>query len=105
VSRFAPDLDAVVPGAFGLAGLADRIVPALVFIVRADVADAFVQPHLVVEPADDGEFGAQDGRVLDLQQMRVLGLDMLEQRLDPCLVGPVATPVLIPRGSTAQPRS
>jgi hypothetical protein len=77
--------DAAVPGAFetGFAGLADRVTTAFVFVVRGHIAQALVQPDPVVLSPDDGELSAQHSRFPDLQQMRILGLDVPEERLDP----------------------
>jgi hypothetical protein len=61
----------------GLAGFADGLSSSLVFVVRGDVADAFVEPDaVVVRPHYVGELGAQGGRVADRQQVRVLGLQV-----------------------------
>src|SRR5215207_2168843 len=76
----------------GLASLADRRTTALVLVVGRHIADPGVQPHAVVTLADHAELGAQHGRVADGQQVRPLGLDVAEQRLDPGLVGRGAGP-------------
>jgi hypothetical protein len=80
---------AVESGLFeaGLAGLADGLSSSGVFVVGGDVADAGVQPDRVVVLADDGELGAQGGRVGDREQVRVLGLEVPVEGLDPGLVG------------------
>jgi hypothetical protein len=59
----------------------------VVFVVRGDVADAGVQPDAVVMPPGDGGFSAQDGRVTDREQVRIPGLDLILETLDPGLVG------------------
>ena len=50
-------------------------------------ADACVRARGVVVPAGDGQLGAQGGGVSDRQQVRVLGLDVAVEGLDPGLVG------------------
>ena len=54
----------VNPGLFesGLAGLADGFASSFVFVVRADIADAGVEPDPVVVRPDDLQLGAQGGR-------------------------------------------
>src|SRR5512132_2151930 len=81
--------DAPQPGLLqpGLAGLADGLATASVLVVGGDVSDPGVQPHGVVVGTDHRELRAQGGGVADGEQVRVLGLDVTEQRLDPRLVG------------------
>jgi hypothetical protein len=64
----------------------------MVLVVGGDVADAGVQPHGVVLLADMVEFDGELTRITDLLQVRPLGLDVAEQRLDPGLVGRGAGP-------------
>lgn len=70
-----------------LACFADGLAPPLVLVVGRDVADAGMQADRVVVGADDGQLGTQDRGVGDGEQMRVLGFDVAEERLDPRLVG------------------
>ena len=73
------------------AGLADGVTAAFVLVVGGDVADRLMEADGVVVEADPFELGGQDLRVGDRQQVRVLGLDVAPQRLDPRLVGRGAT--------------
>jgi hypothetical protein len=77
------------PGLFqaGLASLADGLTSSFVFVVGGDVAEAGVRPDPVVMGPGDGELGAQGGRVADGEQVRVLGLEVPVEALDPGLVG------------------
>jgi len=77
------------PGVFesGLAGLADGFASSFVFVVGGDVADAGVEPDPVVVRPGDLQFGAQGGRVADGEQVRVLGLEVAVEALDPGLIG------------------
>jgi hypothetical protein len=68
------------------AGFADGWSATGVFVVGGDVAEGFVQPDAVVEGTHLLQFVTQGGGVGDGQQVRVLGLDVAEQRLDPALV-------------------
>jgi hypothetical protein len=64
----------------GLPSLADGLAPSLVLVVGADVTDPGVQPHPVVVRADDGQLRSQHLRIVDGQQVRVLGLEVSEER-------------------------
>jgi hypothetical protein len=63
--------------------LADRLAVAVVFVVGGEVADAGVQAHGVVLDSDVVEFDGEFAGVADLLQLRPVGLDVAEQRLDP----------------------
>src|SRR5829696_8308081 len=69
------------------AGGADGGAVASVLLVGGDVADAGVKPHRVVVLPADLEFGAEHVDVFEELEVRVLGLEVPEQRLDPGLVG------------------
>jgi hypothetical protein len=56
----------------GLARFADGLTSSFVFVVRRHVSNAGVEPDRIPELAGDSEFGAQGGRVLDLEQVREL---------------------------------
>jgi hypothetical protein len=58
----------------------------VVFVVGRDVAQALVEPDGVVEQAYGVQLGFEVAGVGDLVQVRVLALDVPEQRLDPALV-------------------
>jgi len=58
-----------------------------VFVVGGDVADPGVQAQGVVAVLDEGELGLEYAGVGDLLQVRVLGLGVAEEGLDPGLVG------------------
>jgi len=91
------------------AGLADGFASTVVLVVGGDVADPGVQPLGVVLLSGVVEFEGEFARVTDLLQVRPLGLDVSEQRLDPGLVGRRATPPRCPRrptsGCSALPRT
>jgi len=92
------------PGPFesGLASFADGLTSSFVLFVGCDVADAPVQSHRVVVLADDGEFGTQGGRVADREQVRVLGLEVPVEGLDPGLVGRLAVSTRLGPSVTGQ---
>ena len=69
-----------------LAGLADGVSSSFVFVVGADVADAFVEPCPVVVRPADRQLTTQRGRIADREQVRVLGLEVSVEALDPRLV-------------------
>jgi len=58
-----------------------------VFVLGGDVADPGVQAQGVVAVLDEGELGLEYAGVGDLLQVRVLGLGVAEEGLDPGLVG------------------
>jgi hypothetical protein len=70
----------------GAARGADRLSTAGVLVFGRDVAQTLVKPDRVVERLDAVELGLQLTGVGDLFEVRVLGLDVAEQRLDPGLV-------------------
>ena len=69
-----------------LAGLADGVASALVFVVGGDVAEGGVQAAGVVVVSGVVEFGSQHVGVGDLFEVGPFGFDVAEQGLDPCLV-------------------
>ncbi len=77
------------PGSFqaGLAVLTDLRTAAAVFVVRGHISHAGVQPHGIPMHLKMIKLGAQHGGFGDLQQVRELGLEMPEERLDPGMVG------------------
>ncbi len=66
-----------------LAGLADLVAFAGVFVVGGDIADAFVEPHTVVVVADAFEFCGEVGGIVERFEVGVFAFDVAEQRLDP----------------------
>ena len=62
----------------GLAGLADALAAAFVFVERGGVADAGVQPNAVPVHLQPVELGAQHRRFGDGQQVRPLGFEVTE---------------------------
>jgi hypothetical protein len=70
----------------GASGSADSGPAAGVFILGGDIPDALVKPDRVVENANSVQLGFELARVADLVEVRELGLDVSEQRLDPGLV-------------------
>jgi len=87
-------LTVVDPGLAGgeqavASGLAQGVAAAMVLVVGGDVADAGVQPDGVVLLADRVQLQCQLGGVVDLLQVRPVGLDVPEQTLVPGLVGGV----------------
>jgi FtsP/CotA-like multicopper oxidase with cupredoxin domain len=87
------------PGEAGAARLADGGPAALVLVVGGDVADAGVQPQVVVLLAHGLQLARQVGRVGEPAQVRPLVLDMAEQRLDVGLVGRRAGTAVRTRGA------
>ena len=69
-----------------VSGLADGFASTVVLVGGGDVADALVQSDRVVVLPSGVEFGAQDAGVGDGVQVRVLGFEVSEERLDPGLV-------------------
>ena len=65
------------------------------FVVWGDVADRFVQPDRVVVDADAVEFGFEQGRIGDVEQVGPFVLDVPEERLDPGLVGGRVGPAVV----------
>jgi len=63
------------------------VAAAFVFVVRGDVADGFVEAHRVVVVAEPLEFGGEDGRVGDGQEVGMFPFQVSPQGLDPRLVG------------------
>ena len=70
----------------GLSCFADGLPSSFVFVVGCEVADAGVESNGIPMFAGDGEFGAQGGRVLDGEQVRVFGLEVPVEALDPRLI-------------------
>ena len=77
------------PGSFQarLAVFADLLATAAVFVVRGHISHAGVQPDGIPEHLKTIKLGPQDGGFGNFQQVRVLGLEMAEERFDPRLVG------------------
>ena len=75
-----------------LAGLADALCSALVFVVGGDVAEGGVQAAGVVVVSGVVELCSQRVGVGDLLEVGPFGFDVAEQGLDPCLVSRGAGP-------------
>ena len=78
-----------LPGLFeaGLSCFANGFSSSFVFVVvGGDVSDAGVQADGIPVRPYDGEFGAQNSRVGDRVQVRVLGLEVAIEALDPRLI-------------------
>ena len=65
----------------------ERLAAAVVLVVGGDVADALVEPDGVVVLAQPVQLGLEVAGIGDLLQVRVLGLGVAEEGLDPGLVG------------------
>jgi hypothetical protein len=85
-------------------GLADGASSSFVFVVGGDLADGGVQAQVVVVGPDAFEFGAKHLGVVDVLEMRPVGLDVPEA-LDGCLVGGVRSSSLRCGRSTLNPLS
>lgn len=85
------------------AGLADGVATPFVLVVGSDISDALVEPNGVVVAAHPFELGGKYGGVADGEQVRVLGLDVTPQRLDPSLVGRGVGPAEVLADPTAAP--
>ena len=70
----------------GLSCFANGFSSTFVFVVGGDVSDAGVQANGIPVRPYDGEFGAQGCRVGDRAQVRVLGLEVAIEALDPRLI-------------------
>ena len=68
-------------------GLADVFAAAVVLVLGGDVADAFVQPDLVVVVPDAFELSGEVGGPVERVQVGVFVFDVSEQGLDPGLAG------------------
>jgi len=67
--------------------LADLVSAAVVFVVGCDISDALVEPHAVAVVSDAFELSGEICWLGERFEVGVLGLDVPEQGLDPCLVG------------------
>jgi len=90
--------EALFAGVFhpAFSGLADCWASPGVFVVRGHVADAGMKADRVVVLPNAGQFSAQDCRVGDRVQVRVLAFDVAVESLDPGLIsrGPWSDEVL-----------
>ena len=64
----------------------ERLAAAVVLVVGGDVADALVEPDGVVVLAQPVQLGLEVAGIGDLLQVRVLALEVTEERLHPGLV-------------------
>ena len=74
---------APVAGGFepSLSCFADGLPSSFVFVVGCHVSDAGMQSDRIPELAGDGEFGAENGGVLDGEQLRELGFEVAVEAL------------------------
>jgi hypothetical protein len=70
----------------GLSGLADASSAPLVLVVGSDIADPGMESYPIPVRLQMVEFGPQHGRVPDRFQVRMLGLQVAEEALDPGLI-------------------